>query len=82
MLIFHTNFRDNSVDVIISDLPFGKRCGTKSDNRVLYPKTLLGKFIIFMREATSTDHFVNPSIRYNSKLLKRTLDLGSQPRLS
>merc|ERR1712107_466895 len=33
--------RDNSVDVIISDLPFGKRSGSKADNRVLYPQTLL-----------------------------------------
>ena len=28
---------DNSVDVIITDLPFGKRSGSKADNRVLYP---------------------------------------------
>eukprot|EP00092_Neocalanus_flemingeri_P029486 GFUD01032016.1.p1 GENE.GFUD01032016.1~~GFUD01032016.1.p1 ORF type:complete len:417 (+),score=115.55 GFUD01032016.1:37-1287(+) len=33
--------RDNSVDVIITDLPFGKRSGSKADNRVLYPRTLL-----------------------------------------
>lgn len=33
--------RDNSVDVIISDLPFGKRSGSKADNRVLYPNTML-----------------------------------------
>ena len=33
--------RDNSVDVIVSDLPFGKRSGSKADNRVLYPSTLL-----------------------------------------
>ncbi|XP_023333810.1 THUMP domain-containing protein 3 [Eurytemora carolleeae] len=32
--------RDNSVDVIITDLPFGKRSGSKADNRVLYPQTL------------------------------------------
>ena len=35
--------KDNSVDVIISDLPFGKRSGSKADNRVLYPRTLLGR---------------------------------------
>ena len=33
--------KDNSIDVIITDLPFGKRSGSKADNRVLYPKTLL-----------------------------------------
>jgi len=33
--------RDNSVDVVITDLPFGKRSGSKADNRVLYPRTLL-----------------------------------------
>lgn len=32
--------RDNSVDVFVTDLPFGKRSGSKSDNRVLYPKIL------------------------------------------
>ena len=33
--------RDNSVDVIVTDLPFGKRSGSKADNRKLYPDTLL-----------------------------------------
>jgi len=33
--------RDNSIDVLVSDLPFGKRSGSKADNRVLYPKILL-----------------------------------------
>jgi len=33
--------KDNSVDVLISDLPFGKRSGSKADNRVLYPQILL-----------------------------------------
>jgi len=33
--------RDNSVDVVISDLPFGRRSGSKLDNRKLYPDTLL-----------------------------------------
>ena len=33
---------DISVDVIVSDLPFGKRSGSKADNKVLYPQTLLG----------------------------------------
>jgi len=32
--------RDNSVDVIVTDLPFGKRSGSKADNRVLYPAML------------------------------------------
>ena len=32
--------RDNSVDVFITDLPFGKRSGSKADNRVLYPKIM------------------------------------------
>jgi len=32
--------RDNSVDVFVTDLPFGKRSGTKADNRVLYPKIM------------------------------------------
>lgn len=33
--------RDGSVDVILSDLPFGRRSGSKSDNRKLYPDLLL-----------------------------------------
>jgi tRNA G10 N-methylase Trm11 len=33
--------RDACVDVLITDLPFGKRSGSKADNRVLYPRTLL-----------------------------------------
>lgn len=32
--------RDGSVDVFITDLPFGKRCGSKEDNRKLYPSIL------------------------------------------
>ena len=40
LLIYDMLLRDNSVDVIISDLPFGKRSGSKADNRVLYPRTL------------------------------------------
>ena len=34
-------FKDNSVDVVISDLPFGRRSGSKFDNKKLYPDTLL-----------------------------------------
>ncbi|XP_076047658.1 tRNA (guanine(6)-N(2))-methyltransferase THUMP3-like isoform X2 [Oratosquilla oratoria] len=33
--------RDQSVDVIVSDMPFGKRIGSKMDNRVLYYKSLV-----------------------------------------
>merc|ERR1712062_32347 len=33
--------RDGSVDVLVTDLPFGKRSGSKADNRVLYPQTLI-----------------------------------------
>ena len=33
--------RDNSVDVVVSDLPFGRRSGSKADNRKLYPDTLI-----------------------------------------
>ncbi|KAH6921800.1 hypothetical protein HPB50_004999 [Hyalomma asiaticum] len=32
--------RTASVDVFITDLPFGKRMGSRPDNRVLYPKLL------------------------------------------
>ena len=32
--------RDNSIDVFVTDLPFGKRSGSKTDNRVLYPKIM------------------------------------------
>jgi len=32
--------RDNSIDVLVTDLPFGKRSGSKADNRVLYPRIL------------------------------------------
>lgn len=33
--------KDNSVDVFVTDLPFGKRSGSKADNKVLYPKIML-----------------------------------------
>ena len=33
--------RNAMADVIISDLPFGKRLGSKIDNRVLYYKALI-----------------------------------------
>ena len=32
--------RPESVDVFVTDLPFGKRSGSKVENRVLYPKIL------------------------------------------
>lgn len=32
--------RNNSVDVFVTDLPFGKRMGSKFDNRKLYPRLL------------------------------------------
>ena len=32
--------RNSSIDVLVSDLPFGKRSGSKADNRVLYPNML------------------------------------------
>lgn len=32
--------RDASVDVVLCDLPFGKRCGTKWNNQKLYPQVL------------------------------------------
>jgi len=34
-------FRDNIVDVFVTDLPFGKRLGSKFDNRLLYPSMLV-----------------------------------------
>ena len=30
----HPGFRDHCVDVIVSDLPFGRRSGSKADNRL------------------------------------------------
>lgn len=33
-------FRNNSVDIFVTDLPFGKRSGSKSNNKVLYKKLL------------------------------------------
>ncbi|CAJ0603516.1 unnamed protein product [Cylicocyclus nassatus] len=33
--------RDNSVDAIITDLPFGKKIGSVEDNRILYPRLLI-----------------------------------------
>lgn len=32
--------KTESVDVFVTDLPFGKRSGTKGENRILYPKIL------------------------------------------
>ena len=34
-------FRTNSIDVFITDLPFGKRLGSKHDNKTLYPALLI-----------------------------------------
>lgn len=34
-------FRSQCVDVIVSDLPFGKRIGSRGDNRVLYYHSLV-----------------------------------------
>ena len=39
--VMNACLRDSSVDVVITDLPFGKRSGSKADNRTLYPATLL-----------------------------------------
>merc|ERR1719319_1178916 len=33
--------RDGSVDVVITDLPFGRRSGSKADNKKLYPDMLV-----------------------------------------
>lgn len=33
--------REQCVDIMVSDLPFGKRIGSKTDNRVLYFHALL-----------------------------------------
>jgi 23S rRNA G2445 N2-methylase RlmL len=33
-------FRNDSIDVFITDLPFGKRLGSKHDNKTLYPALL------------------------------------------
>ena len=35
------SLREGCVDVFVTDLPFGKRSGSKADNRVLYPATML-----------------------------------------
>ncbi|EFP08444.1 hypothetical protein CRE_18297 [Caenorhabditis remanei] len=32
--------RDNSVDALVTDLPFGKKIGSRMDNRLLYPMLL------------------------------------------
>lgn len=32
--------RNGSVDIFVTDLPFGKRMGSRPDNRTLYPKLL------------------------------------------
>ncbi|XP_064486584.1 tRNA (guanine(6)-N2)-methyltransferase THUMP3-like isoform X2 [Ornithodoros turicata] len=38
--VCHLPLRNGSVDVFISDLPFGKRMGSRPDNRTLYPRLL------------------------------------------
>merc|ERR1711862_373689 len=66
--------RDNSVDVIITDLPFGKRSGSKADNRVLYPRTLLsmarvvrpdtGRAVLLTQDKRSMFQALNKIERY------------------
>ncbi|KAF7989663.1 hypothetical protein HCN44_008337 [Aphidius gifuensis] len=34
-------FKDSSIDVFVTDMPFGKRSGLKSDNRIFYKKYLI-----------------------------------------
>ncbi len=44
--------RDSSVDVILSDLPFGRRCGNHGINNQLYPR-LLVEFYRVIRKGSS-----------------------------
>lgn len=36
----HLPLKDGCVDLFVTDLPFGKRSGSRSDNRMLYPSVL------------------------------------------
>eukprot|EP00730_Choanoeca_flexa_P001832 TRINITY_DN10801_c0_g1_i1.p1 TRINITY_DN10801_c0_g1~~TRINITY_DN10801_c0_g1_i1.p1 ORF type:complete len:124 (+),score=15.22 TRINITY_DN10801_c0_g1_i1:325-696(+) len=38
-------FGDNSIDTIVTDMPWGKRCSSPKLNRKLYPKLLSGTLL-------------------------------------
>lgn len=61
----HLPLRTNSIDVFVSDFPFGKRCGSKFNNKALYKRALnelarvlrlkTGRCIILTWDKTSFD---------------------------
>ncbi|KAH9577474.1 putative RNA methylase domain [Trypanosoma melophagium] len=62
--------RDNSVDCVISDLPFGRRCGSHKANTKLYPMMLRESYRVLRtprirnnkKEDSNQDHFNSSEI--------------------
>ena len=51
--------RDSSVDCIVSDLPFGRRCGNHASNSKLYPELLAEFTRVLRRRKKGGDHQQN-----------------------
>ncbi|EEC19254.1 conserved hypothetical protein [Ixodes scapularis] len=69
--------RNGSVDIFVTDLPFGKRMGSRPDNRTLYPKLLAelgrvvrprtGKAVLLTQDKKTLS--VDPSSEHDSATL-------------
>ena len=57
--------QDNSIDGIVTDLPFGKRVGSKQDNKILYPQLMEEFFRVLKKNARAV------LLTTNSKLLSQ-----------
>ncbi|XP_066989596.1 tRNA (guanine(6)-N2)-methyltransferase THUMP3-like isoform X3 [Macrobrachium rosenbergii] len=78
--------RNNSADVIVSDLPFGKRLGSKVDNRVLYYRALLemarvtkpetGRAVLLTQDRNSMIKNIKRVPTLWKSLTSRTVNIG------
>ncbi|XP_068220241.1 tRNA (guanine(6)-N2)-methyltransferase THUMP3-like [Palaemon carinicauda] len=78
--------RNNSVDVVVSDLPFGKRLGNKVDNRVLYYRALLemarvtkpetGRAVLLTQDRNSMIKNIKRVPTLWKSLTSRTVNIG------
>ncbi|XP_054156440.1 tRNA (guanine(6)-N2)-methyltransferase THUMP3-like [Oppia nitens] len=73
--------RTNSVDVFCTDLPFGKRLGSKHDNRTLYPALLIelsrcsragtGRMVLLTQDKRNMNYSLgNPAVKKYWKIVR------------
>ncbi|PRP85508.1 THUMP domain-containing protein 3 [Planoprotostelium fungivorum] len=65
-----TPFRDNSVDMVITDMPFGKRIGNKQGNTKLYPRIFQEMYRI-VREGGKAVVLTQETELMQSKIISR-----------